>query len=287
MRSPRAGLRVPITVLALLLAVGLPAAVLSTRSGARAAPTVRSTSGPATPTGSGTTTVGSTAPSTTTVTRTVTPSATGTPTATRTVTSTQIVSAPAATAGTGTVTATATVTKAPSRSGSQTSGAAIAIAIAVLVLAAAGLGYFLVRRGRSGVHSSEPEWDAELTRLQRTARWLAGQAGYLTEAPTRAESDRRWGDAHPIVVDLERSLVEAEQAAPDRARAGRAGALALAVAGLRSAIESDLRVRATADDAPESDDRAEEAARRVRESRQRLDDALSTPPPVTPGAAPN
>ena len=290
MRSRRAGLRAQIAVLAVLLSAGLSGLLARAGPGAgEAAPTSTSARAAATPTTGDTTAAVATSPSTTTVTRTVTPSATAVPTVTRTLTSTSTstISAPATTDDRRvTATATATVTRAPAHTGSQTSGTAIAIAIGVLLLAAAGLGYFLVHRGRTGAHSTEPEWDAHQNRLQRTASWFGGQAEYLTAAATRTETDRRWGDAQGIVVDLERSLAEAEQSAPDRTRAGRAAALAQAVTGLRAAIESDLRLRAEVD-TPESGDRADEAARRVEESRRRLEDVLSAPPPVTPDAAPS
>ena len=160
------------------------------------------------------------------------------------------------------------------------------IALGVLLLAGAALWYYLAHRRGAGAHTTAEAWDAGLERLRVTARWLAGAATANLAATTRSEAARSWGEARPIVIDLERNLHDAQQAAPDPGRVARAQQLGQAVAELHAAIESDLRIR-DADDAPGQEDRLRDAAARIRASRQRLEELLPAPPPVTPGANPN
>ena len=267
---------------AALLAVGLTLGQLS-RTADAAAPTPTTPVPTATPSSAPTTSSPATSTRTVTATVSASPSTPGSGTVTVTVTATGPANVTTATAPPR----TATVTRAPQKSGSQTSAAAILIALGVLLLAAVALWYYFAHRRGAGAHTTAAGWDAGLERLRVTARWFGGPATADLGGTTRSEATRSWGDARPIVVDLEHNLHDAQQAAPDPDRAARAQELAQAVAQLRAAIEADLRIRG-ADDAPGQEDRLRAAAERVNASRRRLDELLPAPPPqVTPGANPN
>jgi hypothetical protein len=215
-------------------------------------------------------------PATVTETQTATQTQTATtgPTATATVTTTP--ATPSSSASTA-----ATPTPSPtggSSSGSNDLGVIIAIAAAVVVLVA--LFWYLIHRAGAARHAAATGWDDSFERLRATTRWFAEQVAIDATDPGTPPmfAARTWGEAQPVVLDLERNWAELARRTDDQYRAGRAQALAAATTDLRGAVEANLRIRG-APNQPGQDLRLRDSAQRVAASRYQLQGLLAGPAP--------
>jgi hypothetical protein len=119
-------------------------------------------------------------------------------------------------------------------------------------------------------------WESDLDTQTETARWVDSRfVTDLVSQPTAAQQEQVWTTGRPRLVEADAALDALAVNAPDPEHRAQATALRDALAGLRSAIDSDVAVAA-----PGGDPEAMRASRAgVEQARSKLHDLLTPPAP--------
>jgi hypothetical protein len=127
-------------------------------------------------------------------------------------------------------------------------------------------------RRRNAVAAWETDYDTQA----ETARWVDSRfVTDLVSQPTAAQQSQVWTTGRPRLVEADAALDALARNAPDPEHRAKATALRDALAGLRSAIDSDVAMAA-----PGADPDAMRASRAaVEQARSKLHDLLTPPAP--------